>query len=207
MTDKQKLLKLSQLDQKTYQNVSLDHLIMYAISVLNEKGINLSYENIVVAAFQLFPKKFQLLGFPEYPDGKRVHDCLFHCTFKTKQWLGGKTRQGFIITDRSKIYISEAENLLFGGSQQRSKGKSQTRRKEFVLAEVEQSSAYHKYINKLSDSITEAELCFLLQGTLDTPKKILQDNLRTLKDFALEAQNEDVASFLIWVENKFRYYL
>ncbi len=207
MNNRQKILNLHPIDQKAYQHVSLDHLIMYVVSILDQKGIDLSFENIVVAAHRLFPMKFQLLGFPEFPDGKRVHDCLFRCTFKTKQWLGGKTRQGFIVTDRSRIFIDEAQSLLGSESGQKIKINSQTRRKEFVLAEVEKSSAFVKYRSNSKDSISEADFCFLLQGTLDSPKKILKSNLQTLKDFTIDLQNKEVQCFLIWIENKFQYFL
>ena len=112
MKDKEKIENLCAIDEAKHRNIDLDHLVMFAVGQLEIVGTDLSFENAVVAAFKLFPRKFALLGFPSYPDAKRIHDCLFRCTYKTKQWLGGKTRQGFIVTERSKIYIKEAEHLL-----------------------------------------------------------------------------------------------
>src|SRR3972149_11679371 len=114
MTDKEKIEQLKPLEVGKYEHVDLNHLVMYAVGQLETIGADLSFENAVVASFKLFPKKFSLLGFSSYPDAKRVHDCLFRCTFKTNQWLGGETRQGFVITDRSRAFIQEAENLLYG---------------------------------------------------------------------------------------------
>jgi hypothetical protein len=89
--DKDKIEELKSFGEAKYENVDLDHLIMYVISQLEKIGADLSFENAAVAAFKLFPKKFSLPGYPEYPDGKRIHDCLFRCTFKTKQWLVSRT--------------------------------------------------------------------------------------------------------------------
>lgn len=205
--DKEKFIVLKPLEDSKYENIDLDHLVMYAIGELEKLGAELSFENAVVVTFKLFPKKFALLGFPEYPDAKRIHDCLFRCTFKTKQWLGGKTRQGFIITDRSRIYIKEAEDLLGGLSPKKTKALSQTRRKEFILSDIISSATYLKYKEGKAEHISEAELCYLLQGTLDSARETLRENLNSLKKFAEELQRKDVLEFLLWLEEHFKIFL
>jgi len=204
MLDKEKIEKLSTFDPNKYENVSLDHLIMYAVSQLEKIGADLSFENAVVAAFRLFPKKFSLLGFPSYPDSLRVYTCLWRCsTDEKKRWLGGKIRQGFTITDRSRKFIKEAEELLEGLLPESTKTTSQTRRKEVILAEVVSSPAYLKYKKGETGSISEADLCYLLQGTLDSSKQMLRENLITLKMFAEELERDDIVKFLAWAEQRF----
>lgn len=207
MTDQDKIQRLKPFDDAKYENVDLDHLVMYVMSQLDKIGADLSFENAVVAAFRIFPKKFSLLGFPSCPDAKRVHDCLFRCAFRAKQWLGGKTRQGFTITDRSKIFIQEAENLLAGVLSQKAKATSQTRRKELLLAEVVSSPGYTKYKTGKGDSITEADVCFLLQATLDSSRETLRRNLDSLRTFAKELRRRDIGSFLNWLEQRFKNFL
>lgn len=63
MKDKDKIKELTSFEELKYKNIDLDHLIMYAIDQIEKKGVDLSYENIVVAAFKLFPNKFSLQGF------------------------------------------------------------------------------------------------------------------------------------------------
>jgi len=207
MTDQSKIEELEPIDDAKYEEIDLDHLIMYAIGQLEKIGADLSFENAVVAAFRLFPKKFALPGFPSYPDGKRAHDSLFRCTFKTKQWLGGKTRQGFAITDRSRIFIKEAEELLGRASAQKTKTTSQTRRKEILLAEVASSPAYSKYKEERHNSISEADFCYALQGTLDSSRETLKENLVALKEFAQELEREELLIFLKWLELRFNKFL
>lgn len=207
MTDKEKIEKLKPLDVAKYQNVDLNHLVMYAVGQLETIGADLSFENVVVASFKLFPTKFSLLGFPSYPDAKRVHDCLFRCTFKTNQWLGGKTRQGFVLTDRSRTFIQEAEDLLYGFKSKNARVTSKTRRKEFLLQEVISSPAYLKYANGQGDSITDGDFCFLLQGTLDSSRETLSKNLAVLKSFAEELQQAEILKFLDWLEGRFKNFL
>ena len=126
---------------------------------------------------------------------------------KSKQWLGGKSRQGFIITDRSKRIIVEAEKLLREKTVTSAKATSQTRRKENILADVISSGAYSKFNEGQGATISEAELCYLLQGTLDSTRDTLKENLRSLKNFAEELQRGDVLKFLNWLEQHFQKYL
>jgi len=56
----------------TYQNLTIDDLILYALFSLEEKGVEGRFENIVAEGFEMFPKKFYLHGYPEYPDARRV---------------------------------------------------------------------------------------------------------------------------------------
>jgi hypothetical protein len=204
MGDKEKIEKLISFDEKKYENVDLDHLMMYVIGKLGEIKADLSFENAVIAAFKIFPKKFSLVGYPEYPDSNRVDQCLWRCA-KHKQWIGGKSRQGFTITERSKLIIKEAEVMLEKGIEpEKGKATSGRRRKEALLSEVENSSAYKKYSQGEGNKITEAELCFLLQGTLDSSRKLLEENLLMLKKFAKDLENQKIFDFTEWVETNFK---
>jgi hypothetical protein len=207
MKDKEKLEGLKPFIESKYRNIDLDHLVMYAIKELERIEVNLSYENIVVAAYKIFPKKFSLPGFSEYPDSNRVEQCLWRCAGKTRQWLGGKTRQGFSITSKSRIIFNESVALLEGRKPTKTRALSQTRRKEAILAETVDSSAYRKFVDGNGNSITEGELCFLLQGTLDSKKDTLKKNLELLKMFADELEKKEVSNFLDWLENRFKRFL
>lgn len=207
MKDKDKIKKLNPIDEEKYKNVDLDHLVMYAMGQLSKIGADLSFENAVVAAFILFPKKFSLSSYSEFPDSDRVMNCLNRCILKNRKWLGGKSRQGYIITERSRRVILKAEELLYGWKTKKVKATSQTRRKESILVEVQLSHAYKKYDQGQNDTITEADLCFLLQGTLDSSKETLKENLKSLKNFAEELSRKDILDFLNWLEEHFKKFL
>jgi len=207
MKDKEKLKELKPFTESKYKNIDLDHLIMHVMKELERIKVNLSYENTVVAAFKIFPKKFSLPGFPEYPDSNRVDQCLWRCSGKTRQWLGGKARQGFNITSRSRVIFKESADLLEGRKSTKTRAISQTRRKETILAETLGSSAYKKFLEGNGNLITEGELCFLLQGTLDSEKDTLKKNLDLLKMFADELERNEIITFLGWIESHFKGFL
>lgn len=209
LSDRYKILKLKPVDEEHYRTIDLDHLVMYAIGELEKLHVDLSFENIVAAAYVLFPKKFSLPGFPDYPDSDRVSNCLNRCTRKNRLWLGGKSRHGFFVTDRSRQIIAQTESLLSGESTANTKhgSTSQTRRKESILAEVLSSPVYRKFSEGKQDSISHADLCFVLQGTLDSSKETLNENLATLIKFAEELQHSEALQFAKWLEKRFTDYL
>ena len=142
---KTKVLALEEIDSSKYESVDLDRLVMYAVAKLVQMNIDLSLENIIVATFKLFPSKFSILGYPEYPDATRVEKCLWRCKGKRRDWLGGKTPHGYAVTERGWRIVDQAASLL---STSGGRTKSQTRRKESIIVEVTCSPAYLKYLGR-----------------------------------------------------------
>jgi len=190
-----------------YEGINLNWLVLYAVGVLEERRVDLSFEHIVVAAFMLFPKKFSLLGYPKHPDAKRVHDALWRCAYKNRQWLLGKTSQGFAFTERGRKELEMAKQALKKSSLPLKKTFSQTRRFEKLLAEVRTAPAYAKYSQGRPDKVSEAECCHVLQGTLDSDRRVLADNLTKLKGMAAELDQKDIAVFMDWLGARFARFL
>jgi len=201
------LTKIQPLPEEKYAPIDLDHLLMYAVGHLKEIGADLSFENIIVAAYRLFPRKFSLVGYPEYPDAKRAHKCLRRCTYKTRRWLGGKERQGFTLTDKSGAIIQKARSMLALAARRGAGPISRTRRKERILTELESSIGYLKAIRGKADSVSEGEFCFMLQGTLDSSGETLRSNLDALKRYAGEQGRGDIQKVLTRLENRFAPFL
>lgn len=202
MKNSERILALEEHRSKKYRDIDLDRLAVYAMGELKKMEIDLSFENGVAACFRLFPQKFSLPGYEMYPDSDRVRNCLNRCTLKNKQWLGGKALHGFKITERSQRIIQEVELYLTGIRHKETKARSQTRRKEHLLLEVQNSSAYKKYLENKKDEISRSDICYVLQGTLDTPLQTFRDNLATLKTFATDLKEEKVIEFINWLDQE-----
>lgn len=190
-----------------YDGVNLNWLILFSVGVVEDCGLDLSFEHIVMAAFKLFPKKFSLLNYQNHPDAKRVHDALWRCSYKNRQWLMGKTSQGFAFTERGHKEYELAKQALQKGYQPKKKTYSLTRRLEKLLVEVRSSPAYKKYQKNERDKVSEAECCHALQGTLDTDHRVLLDNLSRLKEIATGLQQTDLIEFLDWLSQRFDHFL
>ena len=205
--DREKILKLEAVDLSKYEDVDLDRLVMYSIGQLEKIGVELTFENAVMASFKLFPKKFSLLGFPDYPDANRVEKRLRDFTSKVKPWLTGKIKQGFVITERGRAPIKEVEAILRGQYLVEKKSPSKTRREELLLKEVMSSAAYLKYVEKQNDLISEGDLCDMLQGTLNSDRKMLKENFFLLQQYARELKQKNLWDFFNWIEQRFNQFL
>jgi len=69
-----------------YTSVSLTKLTIYAISKIAEGGEECAYERIVKECFTLFPRRFSLQRYPEWPDGARIKLEISRCRDKRKRW-------------------------------------------------------------------------------------------------------------------------
>jgi len=69
---KRKKERAKPFPEKAYMDIPLSDLVLYAVFSLETKKVETTFENIVAECFELFPKKFSLHGYPEYPDANRV---------------------------------------------------------------------------------------------------------------------------------------
>jgi len=201
------ILTLNEFETSQYESVDLDRLVIYAVARLVNMDLELSLENIIVATFKLFPRKFSLVGYLQFPDATRVEKCLWRCKGKKRGWVGGSTPHGYLLTDKGRLIANHAANLLSSPLGSKSKSMSQTRRKESIVAEVISSPAFLKYAEGKKQTISEAECSYVLQGTLDSMRETLRENLDALKIIADELQRNDIREFLIFLEDRFSRFL
>ncbi len=201
-----RIIELNAFDPEVYESVDLDRLVVFTAIELSRLGIELCLENIIVGAFRLFPKKFSLVGYPEYPDATRVEKALWRCKGANRRWIGGKTPHGYLITERTRRIASETESELSKGPPSKlRRAPSRGRRKESILKETTESSAYSKYSRGEGSTISEAEFCYLLQGTLDSTSETLRENLSSLLRFAEELTRPEITEFLKWLSKQGRF--
>jgi len=74
-------------DPNVYSKVILNNLVVYSIYYLHRQGSEITSEDIISACFVLFPKRFSMRKYPQYPDSgivsRRWSDC------KSKGYLRG----------------------------------------------------------------------------------------------------------------------
>ena len=201
------ILAMIEFEKSLYESVDLDRLVIYAVAKLANMDLELSLENIIVATFKLFPKKFSLVGYTQFPDATRVEKCMWRCKGKKRGWVSGSTPHGYLLTDKGRLIADHASNLLSSPLGGKSKSMSQTRRKESIVTEVISSPAFQKYLEGKGQAISEAECCYVLQGTLDSLRETLRENLDSLKIIAEELQRNDVTEFLTFLEARFSRFL
>jgi hypothetical protein len=203
----EKLKDLESAQPERYASMGLDDLVLIAMVELEKRSVELSYENIYRATFILYSQSFGLPGSEFVPDISRMKSSIWHLR-SNKHWITGRGAQCFSLTDKARDRVVMLhDQLKTGFSSTPVRKKSKLRRSEHLILEVLDSPAYSKFKDKQQDSITEADLCYALQGTTSTPRSLLAANLYSLKSVAEEMGDNKLSVFLDWLQNRFSTYL
>lgn len=204
MNEKKKIITFKPI-KNDYSKIAYDYLTMYAISKLEKLNIALSYTNIVIASFKLFPDKFSLSGYADYPDAYRTHLSLWHCRDKDKAWLVGADRHGYTITVKGrKKGIDVAFLLIDKKIAHDKKDMATNRQEEKLLKGIRLSDTFKKYREGRKGDISKFEFCDIVQCTLDSAPNIMRTNLDSLEIYANESKSEDILKFLQWLRKQFK---
>lgn len=191
--------------EKTYRDMDLDRLIVYSLRRLEGKNIPLYFDLITAAAFRLFPKKFSMAAFPQYPDTNRTNKAVRRLTDpKRKNWATGNVENGFYLTELGREIAEEVEVTLANPDrQQKTKPatRSRGRSSEDDTKEVHESDLFKQW--QESGSASPHEFFAFLRATPYTPKALLSEHLKQLKQSAADADDKEVLRFLEWVNEKF----
>jgi len=211
-------------DPSIYTRIILNDLVVYSVYYLHKQGSEITSEDIISACFVLFPKRFSMRKYPQYPDSgivsRRWSDC------KSKGYLKGNATKGFQITARGIKRAQKVEKLLgkplkpvrVRKSTWSPKGKAEKQAvvstpvietvypelkayaKKYVRS-IEMSDAYKHFKKGLP--INEFDFRSLLLCTMESPPTTLARNLNQFKEYVNIHERKDLSSFLEFVEGKF----
>jgi len=188
--------------ESNYLSLDKDRLVLFAVGFLESRKIEPTFDKIVVAAFKLFPKKFSLIGFPEYPDGRTIYYCAYnHCTL-TKKWLVGNVQSAFKVTERGRYFLDETKKMLEGKIKLTRVHQTIPRRKEatFITA-LKKADAHRKYLEGRKEEITKVEIYEALKAPEDS-KELAQSHLNRYFDYAHRIGDSHVVEFLEFIKEK-----
>ncbi len=204
MNEKDKIMNLNKLKEIEGINIDNDRLILYVINLLEEKNIEPTFDKIVVTAFKLFPIRFSLIGFEEYPDGKRIHDCLFHCTYKPKKWVSGNAQSGYKITEKGKYFLKETNKILKGEINVGKKYSITPKRKELTFINLlKKTTAFKKYHENRKEEITKNELTEALRVHKDSPE-LIEKHLKKYYKYSKTINDLEASKFLKFVKKNLK---
>lgn len=111
-----------------YLQLSQDHLVTLSLWYLLEDRREPSFENLVAEAFSTFPERFQLEGYPEWPNANVIAKSWVRCR-TDKKWISGATSAGFALTPMGEQVanrtLTELDQINTGQSPRKS-GSRQT---------------------------------------------------------------------------------
>jgi hypothetical protein len=74
-----------------YRDISLNELVMYAVYAIAEKNNEINAEEIVAACYLMFPSRFHLRGYPQWPDSTVVNKRWLDC--RDRGYITGTSRR------------------------------------------------------------------------------------------------------------------
>jgi hypothetical protein len=204
-------------DPNIYSKVVLNDLVVYSVYTLHKQGLEITSEEIIASCFVLFPKRFSMRKYPQYPDSGIVSRRWRGC--KSKGYLRGNATKGFQITARGIKRAEKVEKLLGEpmkpvrvrkpkvGTIAVPSAPVETVHPELkahakkYLRSIEMSDAYKHFTKGLP--LNEFDFRSLLLCTMESPPTTLARNLNQFKEYVNIQNRKDLLSFLEFCEVKF----
>ena len=187
-------MKIS-FDESIYSSVSLTKLTIFAISKIVENGEECAYERVVNECFTLFPKRFGLQRYQEWPDGARIKIEILRC--RDNGWVTGNEKNGFQITSEGRRVAEEVLIELQRGPAKKFRPTQTRDRGDTVISYLKKSEPYRRYQeNKETFTISEEEFRRLLVATFETPPRVLEQNLNYCLNLCNEYGEKQLLEFL-----------
>ena len=206
-----------QFDPDGYAKTPLNDLVVYSIYSLHTKGAAIPAEDIISACFVLFPRRFSLRKYPQWPDSAAVSRRWSAC--KSKGYLRGNALEGFQLTARGVKRAEKIEKTL-GKVKIKPMPSSKPKlplqpvltvhpelkaRAKKYIGSIESSDAYRHYRRKAP--LNEYDFRSLLLCTMESPPATLARNLEQFKDYVRIHDRMDLLTFLESSEEKFSHLL
>lgn len=219
--DKSELLKLSYFATKAYEHYALTSLTAYCLFWLQEWGITSTLENLSVASHRMFPVKFAMVGWPQFPDINRTNRSVLQMRPKYRNLATSASNRGVFLNQNG---IQEATALieklgtpiLEGETQQplnlsvrreRGAGKPSGVHAEDKVEQVRKSYIFDLYLHSRFDEAEAIDLIQLLNVYDHTPSRVKKLKLKEYIDAAKELNDREAIEFLSAVSDRFNNYL
>lgn len=220
--NKEDLLMLDSFKANDYNSLSLTSLTAYSVFWLAQWGITTTLENISVMNQKLFPERFSMVGWAQFPDMNRTNRSVLQMRPKYRNFASSASDKGVFLNENG---LQEAYSLIkkFGNpafknkkdfspileiNQTRKDGKrSRSVHPEDVILRIRNSRLFKLYKENIFFESEAIHLIGLLGVYDHTPSKEKKRKLREFIDYTKEFDDKEVLDFLKLVENKFDRYL
>ncbi len=212
------LASVAPKDSTLYDGLPLTSLTAYSLFWLHQWQLRRSIEAVAVLNWRLFPKKFAMVGFPEYPDAFRTNRSLLQGQPKYRNLLSGAASKGFSLNERGMDIARELIQLLGVPSTDEGQALGIANQEQITTKsprqprsieperEMERIRASKLYEKWQSGVMADRDLIHVhaLLGIFDhTPTKLRTKAIRDLERSAADLHDEDALKFLQDVRQSF----
>ncbi len=215
------ILALEAFPNESYEPIALTSLTAYSVFWLSEWGIPTSFETLAVLNFKLFPAKFAMVGWPQFPDFNRTNRSVLQMRPKYRNLATSITKKGVFLNENG---IREAQALAARIGSPVSRGASvsgaevaipsvrgshraRTIHPEDQIAKLKSSKLYQLYREGRWIEAEAIDLVNFLEVYDHTPSKEKVRRLTDYRQAAEELGDQEVQEFIDKVASTFHGYL
>lgn len=196
--------------EEIYTQIKTQDLIIFGIYSITKKGETCTFERLVAECFLNFPKVFGFMRYPNWPDSLKFDRVLR--TLREKGLVvggaGGKYSPGEIsLTKFGEKIAKETEAILINQKiiltpkKLKPSGRSID---DKLIQYLKDSPQVKKFLSNPNQfSISEPEFRNILRCTLETPERVLKQNLEYFKNLTKSYNEKQLLDFLLFCEDKF----
>ena len=184
------------LPEEKYKSIPKENLILFGIYSVTRNSEGCSFERLVKECFTLFPKAFAFSRYPEWPDSLKFDRQMR--TLRERGWIVGGARTTISLTKFGEKIAEETERMIAGSKLTKEANQKLPRGADTALIHsLKESTAFKRFLrDRKRLSITEMELRALLRCTLETPPRVLKQNLQYSKNLADDYNEKALVDFL-----------
>ncbi len=211
------LEKIASMESVAYEEISLAALVVYSLYWLHEWELRRTIEAITVLSWRLFPTKFSMVGWPQYPDQLRTNRSLMQGGPKYRNWLSGAAVNGFSLNQRG---IEQAQELIakIGApafddgtrinldehiSPIKTKTRARTIEPAREVAKAKEGRLFEKWKEGVLAERDLIHVHTLLEIFEHTPKVQREKRMKDLERAAEDADDDEMKKFLMDVRANF----
>jgi len=164
------------------------------VYILVAKKEECTSERLVKECFNLFPKIFGMSRYPQWPDTLKFDRDLRK--LREQGLITGYPRISFSLTKFGEKLAKETEEFLKKGIKKRTTYTSKRGADINWVNYLKKSQSFQRFLkNEKKFSITEMEFRNLLRCTLESPIRIIKQNLLYSKNLAKEFKEKKLVEF------------
>lgn len=191
-------------NEEVYTKIKIQDLILFGIYSVIKNGETCTYERLVAGCFHQFPKIFGFKRYQLWPDSLKFDRPLR--TLREEGLIVGSVRDHFELTEFGEKIAEETHSVLENkGTIINRKVAIKGRSVDDKLIEyIKESEPFKKFLNNpLEFTLSDSEFRSFLRCTLETPKRVIKQNLEYYKNVAKSYNERQVLQFLSFCERRF----
>ena len=194
--------KQTPYNENVYKSIDVSDLILFSVYLVTKSKEKCTFERLVAECFNNFPKVFAFKRYPQWPDALKLDRQLR--TLREKGLIIGNARSYFSLTKFGRLEAAKVESML-KGNHAKKKNVTPIRSGDDRLIEfIKNSHQFKKFLtNPGSFSLSDSEFRNLMRCTLETPLRIVKQNLEYYKSIANLYNENKLLGFLLKCEEQF----